>query len=83
MIFIECATDNTNRSVTNLRTYFNKADGQLLDSGALQFMFNRKAVVEFAVPDGKETDDIELELIDYGLDELVVNEGTAYAYGDD
>ncbi|MEM1294242.1 MAG: YebC/PmpR family DNA-binding transcriptional regulator [Verrucomicrobiota bacterium] len=82
MIFIEAATDNTNRTVTNLRTYFNKAGGQLLDSGSLQFMFGRKSVVEFPIADGTNMEEVELTLMDFGLDELEQNEGVAYAYGE-
>lgn len=82
MIFVECATDNTNRSVANVKTYFNKSGGQLLPTGSLEFMFDRKAVVEFDVTDDMEIEEVELELIDGGLEELEVNEGTAYAYAD-
>ena len=82
MIFVECATDNTNRSVANIKTYFNKAGGQLLPTGSLEFMFDRKAVVEFKITDEMEIEEIELELIDGGLEELEVNEGIAYAYAD-
>ena len=82
MVFVECATDNTNRSVANIKTYFNKSGGQMLPSGSLEFMFDRKAVVEFAVPEDKDMDEVELELIDAGLEELEVNDGIAYAYGD-
>lgn len=82
MIFIEAATDNTNRTVTNLRTYFNKAGGQLLDSGSLQFMFGRKSVVEFPITDETNMEEVELTLMDFGLDELEQNEGVGYAYGE-
>ena len=82
MFFIECATDNTNRSVANIKTYFNKAGGQLLPNGALDFLFDRKSVVEFEITDEMDMDDVELSLIDGGLEELVVNEGLAFAYAD-
>lgn len=82
MIFIECATDNTNRSVANIKTYFNKAGGQLLPTGSLEFLFKRKAVVEFEVKPEMDIEEIELSLIDAGLEELEVNDGTAYAYAD-
>lgn len=82
MIFVETATDNTNRTVSNLKTYFNKSGGELLPTGALEFMFDRKAVVEFEVPEGMDIEEIELELIDCGLEELEVNEGVAYATGE-
>ena len=82
LIFIECATDNTNRTVSNLKTLFNKSDGQIVSTGSLEFLFARKAVIEFAVTDGLDMDEVELGLIDAGLEELEVNDGIAYAYGD-
>lgn len=82
MIFIECATDNSNRSVANIKTYFNKSGGQLLPTGSLEFLFKRKAVVQFEVKPEMDIEEIELSLIDAGLEELEVNEGVAYAYGD-
>lgn len=81
MIFVETATDNSNRTVSNLKTYFNKSGGEMLPTGALEFMFDRKAVVEFTVPDDRDIEEIELELIDSGLEELTVNEGVGYATG--
>jgi YebC/PmpR family DNA-binding regulatory protein len=82
MIFIECATDNSNRSVANIKTYFNKSGGQLLPTGSLEFLFKRKAVVQFDVKPGMDIEEVELSLIDAGLEELEVNDGVAYAYGD-
>jgi YebC/PmpR family DNA-binding regulatory protein len=81
LILVECATDNTQRSVANVRSYFNKVGGQLLPSGSLEFMFDRKAVFEFEKPEGAALDELELSLIDAGLTELVENEGTVYVYG--
>ncbi len=81
LIFIECATDNSTRTVANIRSYFNKVGGQLLPNGSLEFMFDRKAVFEFAKPEGLALDELELSLIDAGLTELVENEGTVYVYG--
>ena len=80
--FIEVATDNSNRSVTNIKTIFNKNGGQLLNSGALDFMFSRKTVIEFPVPEGKNLEEIELELIDHGLEELHVDDGVVTVMGD-
>ena len=71
-----------NRSVTNVKTIFNKKGGQLLNSGSLDFLFSRRTVIEFAVPEGREIDEIELELIDHGLEELTVEEGTVSVIGD-
>ena len=80
LLFVDCTTNNTNRTVANLKTIFSKGGGKLVESGALEFMFQRKALIEFEVPAGKNIDEIELSLIDHGLDELEVNEGRAYAY---
>lgn len=81
MIFIETATDNSNRTVANLKIYFRKAGGDLLNSGALDFLFQRKSVVEFVVPEGANLEEIELALIDCGLEDLTINEGIGYATG--
>jgi YebC/PmpR family DNA-binding regulatory protein len=80
--FIECATDNTNRSVTNIKTIFNKNGGQLLNSGSLDFLFSRKTVIEFPVPTGRDLEELELELIDAGLEELHVDDGVVTLIGD-
>jgi len=80
--FIECATDNSNRSVTNIKTIFNKNGGQLLNSGALDFMFSRKSVIEFPVPEGTDLEELELALIDAGLEELSVDDGIVSVIGD-
>ena len=82
LFFIECATDNSNRSVTNIKTIFNKNGGQLANSGALDFMFSRKSVIEFPVPEDKNLEEIELELIDSGLEEMHVDEGLVSIIGD-
>lgn len=80
--FIEVATDNSNRSVTNIKTIFNKNGGQMLNSGALDFMFSRKSVIEFPKPE-QDLEEIELELIDAGLEELTVDEdGMVSVIGD-
>lgn len=82
MLFIETATDNTNRTITNIRTPINKAGGEMLNTGSLEFMFDRKAVIQFEKTDGQDLDEIELELIDHGLEDLEENDGTVYVYGD-
>lgn len=81
LFYIECATDNTNRSVSNLKTIFSKNGGQLVQSGQLDFMFTRKAVVEFEA-EGIQLEEAELELIDHGLEELDVEDGLVRAIGD-
>jgi len=82
LFFIECATDNSNRSVTNMKTIFNKNNGQLVNSGSLDFMFSRKTVVEFPAPAGRDLEELELELIDAGLEELSVDDGIVTLTGE-
>jgi YebC/PmpR family DNA-binding regulatory protein len=82
LVVIECATDNPTRTIANVKSYFNKTGGALVTTGSLDFMFSRKAVFEFELKDGMEVEELELELIDAGLEEIVTNEGIAYAYAD-
>ena len=69
-IFVETATDNPNRTVANIRSYFTKFGGSLGTSGSLEFLFDHKCVFKIAQKDGVSLDDLELELIDFGVDEL-------------
>jgi YebC/PmpR family DNA-binding regulatory protein len=78
-IIVETSTDNTNRTVANVRSYFSKAGGSLGTSGSVSFMFDRKAVFRFAKGD-YDMDELELELIDAGLTEIAENEGELFAY---
>ena len=82
LFYIECATDNSNRSVGNLKVIFGKNGGQLVNSGQLDFMFNRKSVIEFPAPAGRDLEELELELIDAGLEELSVDEGVVSVIGE-
>ncbi|GAB3330309.1 YebC/PmpR family DNA-binding transcriptional regulator [Marivirga atlantica] len=82
LLFIECATDNNNRTVANIKSYFNKIGGALVPNGSLEFMFDRKAVFEFEKTEEMDLEELELELIDAGLEEIEENEGSIYLYGD-
>lgn len=82
LVFVECATDNNNRTVANIKSYFNKAGGGMVPNGSLEFMFDRKAVFEFEKEEDMDLEELELELIDGGLEELEENEGRVYAYAD-
>jgi YebC/PmpR family DNA-binding regulatory protein len=82
LVFVECATDNTTRTIANVKSYFNKSGGSLVPSGSLEFMFNRKTVVEFEKPENLDLEEFELELIDFGLDSIETDGNTVYAYGD-
>ena len=81
-VFVETATDNTTRTVGNVRSYFNKAGGTLGTTGSLEFLFDHKCVFHILKKDGVSLDDLELELIDYGVDELEEDEGEVIRYGD-
>jgi YebC/PmpR family DNA-binding regulatory protein len=72
-ILIETATDNTNRTVANVRSYFSKTGGSLGKTGSLDFIFNRKAIFRF-LPGEKDLEELEFELIDAGLEELYLEE---------
>jgi hypothetical protein len=72
---VECATDNTTRTVANVKSYFNKAGGSLVPTGSLEFMFSHKAVFEFEKKEGMDIEELELALIDEGLEEIEEVEG--------
>ena len=69
-ILIETATDNTTRTVANVRSYFNKFGGSLGTSGSVDFMFERKCVFKIKSEQPIDMEELELELIDFGADEV-------------
>ena len=81
-IFVETATDNTTRTVANIRSYFNKLGGSLGTTGSLEFLFEHKCVFHIAKKDGVTLDDLELELIDYGVDEVGEEDNEWVLYGE-
>ena len=68
-ILIEAATDNNNRTVANIRSYFNKCDGSLATSGSVDFLFKHHCFFQIK-NDGIDIEELELELIDFGAIEL-------------
>ena len=70
-IFVEAATDNNTRTVANVRSYFTKFGGSLGTQGSLSFLFDHKSVFKIKPKADVSLEDLELELIDYGVDELV------------
>ena len=80
-IVVETATDNHTRTVANVRSYFNKAGGSLGTSGSLSFLFEHKCVFHIKPKDGVSIEDLELELIDYGVDELEADDEEIVLYG--
>lgn len=81
-IVVETATDNNNRTVANIRSYFNKFGGSLGTSGSLSFLFDHKSVFHIKPKDGISLEDLELELIDFGVDELDADEEEIVIYGE-
>lgn len=73
-IYIECTTDNQLRTVSSIRSYFNKMDGSLAKNGSLSFLFDRKGVFRFQQNDW-EQEELELELIDAGAQDIELDEG--------
>ncbi|MBC7923403.1 MAG: YebC/PmpR family DNA-binding transcriptional regulator [Ferruginibacter sp.] len=74
-IYVECTTDNLNRTVANIRAAFNRHGGNLGTNGSLSFMFSRKGVFEIVQPAGLDLDDFTLELIDAGAEDVEAEEG--------
>lgn len=81
-IFVETATDNTTRTVANVRSYFNKHGGSLGTTGSLEFLFEHKCIFHINKPEGADLESLELELIDYGVDELEEEENEIILYGE-
>ena len=68
-ILVEAATDNNNRTVANIRSYFNKCDGSLATSGSVDFLFDHLCFFQIK-DEGIDIEELELELIDFGVIEL-------------
>lgn len=78
-ILIETATDNNTRTVANIRSYFNKCNGSLGTSGSVEFMFDHSC--NFRIPaDNIDPDDLELDMIDFGAEEVFVDEDGLHIY---
>lgn len=80
-IFVECATDNNTRTVANVRSAFNKMGGSLGKDGCLQFIFSRQAVFTIDAAGVPDVDELELELIDAGAEEIENEDGFITVYG--
>ncbi len=78
-IVVETATNNTTRTVANLRNIFTKNDGTLGNSGSVSFMFERKGVFKFPL-NGRDPEELEFQLIDIGLDSIEIENDIVTAY---
>lgn len=80
-IVVEAATDNNTRTVANVRSYFTKHGGTLGTQGSLSFLFDHKSVFKVKPREDISLEDLELELIDYGVDEIEADEEEVDIYG--
>ncbi|WP_353777676.1 YebC/PmpR family DNA-binding transcriptional regulator [Winogradskyella sp. 3972H.M.0a.05] len=79
-ILVETATDNNTRTVANIRSYFNKCDGSLGTQGSVSFMFDHTC--NFRInPEGQDAEELELEFIDFGVEEVFVDDDGILLYG--
>jgi len=74
-IFTECMTDNNNRTVSNVRAIFSKHGGNLGTNGSLEFIFDHKGVFYLQIPESADQDELTLELIDGGAEDVSFDEG--------
>ena len=78
-VLVETATDNPTRTVANVRMHFNRGNGTLGKTGSLDFLFDRKGVFKIK-KENLNLDELELELIDSGLEDIAVDENEVYIY---
>ncbi|MBI4945464.1 MAG: YebC/PmpR family DNA-binding transcriptional regulator [Bacteroidetes bacterium] len=78
-VLAECATDNPTRTVSNIRMYFSRSNGALGKTGSLDFIFERKGVFRISA-EGQNREDLELELIEHGADEIEEHENELIIY---
>jgi len=80
-VFVDCASNNNNRTVADVRSYFSKCDGAMGTNGSLEFIFDRKGVFTIDPENiSIEIEELEMELIDGGLEELEVDEEAVTIY---
>lgn len=77
-VIVECATDNPTRTVANVRHIFRKNEGTLGNSGSIAFMFEKKGLIKVAKSVAPDMDEFELELIDFGLEDLSYDDDNIY-----
>ncbi|WP_321314932.1 YebC/PmpR family DNA-binding transcriptional regulator [Halarcobacter sp.] len=82
LVFVETATDNNTRTVANVKMHFNKNGGQVVPTGSLEFFFDRKAIFEFNKTEDMDLEELELELIDSGLEEIEEEDGVVLVTAD-
>ncbi len=81
-MIVETATDNPTRTVANVRSYFNKNNGSLGTTGSVDYMFDHKCSFKITTKEGVDAEELELELIDFGVQEVFVEEDYIMVYGE-
>jgi YebC/PmpR family DNA-binding regulatory protein len=81
-ILVETSTDNTTRTVANVRSYFTKYGGNLGTFGSVSFMFDHNCIFKVKSKEGVSAEDLELELIDFGAEEVFAEEDAIVVYAD-
>lgn len=81
-VLVETATDNPTRTVANVRAAFNRCNGSLGTSGMLDFLFERKCNFKVGIKEGIDMEELELELIDFGVDECFVDGQEIFIYAE-
>ena len=81
-VLVETATDNPTRTVANVRSYFNKFGGALGTSGCVDYMFEHKCQFKIKSKEGIDLEELELEMIDFGVQEIFGEEDNIIIYGD-
>jgi YebC/PmpR family DNA-binding regulatory protein len=81
-VLVETATDNSTRTVANVRSYFNKYGGSLGTSGCVDYLFEHKCIFKIKKKEGVDLDELELEMIDVGAQEIFAEEENVIIYGE-
>ena len=81
-VFVETATDNNTRTVANIRSYFNKNGGSLGTTGSLEILFDHKCAFKISRKEGMDLEELELALIDFGVEDIEEEEDGITLYGD-
>ena len=81
-VLVETATDNTTRTVANVRSYFNKCNGSLGTSGCVEYLFEHKCLFKVKNKEGIDLEELEFEMIDLGIQEVFPEDDNIIIYGD-
>jgi YebC/PmpR family DNA-binding regulatory protein len=81
-VLVETATDNTTRTVANVRSYFNRTGGSLGTSGCVEYMFEHKCLFKVKNKEGIDLEELEFEMIDLGVQEVFAEDDNIIIYGD-